>query len=85
MGLLPVYKKIGRLLVSKHKVERAAPKGGRISYPTRPTLIMSTGSQLGKAIFQRMDGGMRMEGSSKRPSESQETNSYGLRKRAKIK
>jgi hypothetical protein len=41
VDLLPVYKRMGRLLVSKHKVEQDAAKASSISYPTIPPLITS--------------------------------------------
>ena len=40
--LLPVYKRMGSLLVSKHKVEQTAAKASRISYPTIRPLTTST-------------------------------------------
>ncbi len=42
MDLLPVYKQMGSLLVSKHKVEQGAAKASCILYPTIPPLISRT-------------------------------------------
>ena len=45
VDLLPIYKRMGTLLVAKHKVEQAAAKASHVSYPTIPPLITSESRQ----------------------------------------